>query len=173
MWTDERGNNVLDGGAPWYDTYECADGRYMAVGAIEPQFYAALLERLGLAGEKLPAQHDRNGWPELRRRFAEIFRTRSRDEWSAWFAGSDACTSPVLSFTESVSHPHQAARNARVAVDGVMQPTPAPRFRNAPSDTPRPPAARGAGGAEALRDWGFDAAAVARLKGLGLGYEGA
>ncbi len=143
----------------------------MAVGAIEARFYAALLERLGLAGEKLPAQHDRTGWPELRRRFGDVFRTRTRDEWAAWFAGSDACTSPVLTFTESLSHPHQTARNARVTVDGVAQPSPAPRFRNAPSDTPRAPAGRGAGGKAALKDWGFDEAGIARLNGLGLGYQ--
>ncbi len=170
-WNETRGNNVLDGGAPWYDTYACKDGRYMAVGAIEARFYAALLERLGLAGEKLPAQHDRAGWPELRRRFSEVFLTRTRDEWAAWFAGSDACTSPVLTFTESLTHPHQTARNARVTIDGVPQPSPAPRFRNAPSDTPRPPAGRGAGGGAALKDWGFDAAGIARLKSLGLGWQ--
>ncbi|RNF78218.1 CaiB/BaiF CoA transferase family protein [Streptomyces botrytidirepellens] len=127
-WSDERGTNVLDGGAPFYDTYVCADGRHVAVGAIEPQFYAQLLTGLGLRPEDLPAQRDRSGWPELRETFAAAFATRTRDEWAAVFAGTDACVSPVLTFAEAMAHPHAAGREAFVEIDGVVQPAPAPRF---------------------------------------------
>ena len=110
QWSDRRGENVLDSGAPWYDTYETRDGRFVAIGAIEPKFYAELLQRLGLSDETLPAQNDRPGWPALRARFAAVIRTRTRDDWSAAFAGSDACLAPVLSFAEAKEHPHNAAR---------------------------------------------------------------
>ena len=123
-----RGDNVLDSGAPWYDTYETRDGKYIAVGAIEPKFYAELLQRLGLAGEALPDQHDRAGWPALRERFAAVIRTRTRDEWSAAFDGSDACVAPVLTFPEALAHPHNVARRGHVSVGGIDQPAPAPRF---------------------------------------------
>lgn len=134
QWRDERGANLLDGAAPFYDTYACADGRYVAVGALEPKFYAALLAGLGLADEPLPDQHDRAGWPTLRARFAEVFATRSRDEWAEAFAGTDACVTPVLSFAEAPHHPHLATRGTVVRHDGVFQAAPAPRFggRSAP-----------------------------------------
>jgi alpha-methylacyl-CoA racemase len=169
-WTETRGENVLDSGAPWYDTYETQDGRYVAIGAIEPKFYAELLERLGLAGEKLPAQHDRAGWPELRQRFAAAFRSRTRDEWCAAFEGSDACFAPVLAFSEARRHPHAAARRDYVEVGGVPQPAPAPRFQRTPGSVRRPPPERGALGREALDDWGFSAAEIERLAVLGLGF---
>lgn len=127
-WSDERGTNLLDGGAPFYDTYACADGRYVAVGAIESRFYAQLLTGLELCAENLPAQHDRNGWPELRATFAAAFLKRTRDEWAALFAGTDACVTPVLTFAEAATHSHAARRGAFVEVDGVVQPAPAPRF---------------------------------------------
>ena len=127
-WIDERGANLLDGGAPFYDTYTCSDGRHVAVGAIEPQFYAALLAGLGLTDAGLPQQFDRERWPELTERFAEIFATRTRDEWAAAFADTDACVTPVLAFGEVAEHPHVAARRTIVEHDGVLQAAPAPRF---------------------------------------------
>ena len=131
-WTETRGDNALDSGAPWYDVYETSDGQFVAIGAIEPKFYAELLDRLGLASAALPAQHDRNGWPELRRRFAAAFRTQTRDEWCRVFEGSDACFAPVLTFAEARAHPHNVARGGYVAVGGVEQPAPAPRFSGTP-----------------------------------------
>ncbi|MFM1987145.1 MAG: hypothetical protein RJA99_102 [Pseudomonadota bacterium] len=164
-----RGVNALDGGAPWYDTYETRDGRHVAVGAIEPQFYALLLKGLGLEGGSLPAQHDRSGWPVLRARFAEVFRTRTRDEWAAVFEGVDACVAPVLDFTEARAHPHNVARGTFVEVAGLAQPAPAPRFSRTPGAIRGAPPERGQGGRAALADWGFDAGAVDALEALGLG----
>jgi alpha-methylacyl-CoA racemase len=169
-WHDERAVNVLDGGAPWYDTYETSDGRYFAVGAIEPKFYAELLERLGLAEEKLPPQHDRASWPAIRERFTRAFATKTRDEWQAIFADSDACAVPVLSFAEAADHPHAKARNSHTTVNGVPQPSPAPRFSRTPGAIKGPPPERGANGYAALVDWGFDDAQIERLRALGLGF---
>ncbi|GIE98898.1 CaiB/BaiF CoA transferase family protein [Paractinoplanes rishiriensis] len=140
LWAHPRGENTLDGGAPFYDTYRTKDLGFVAVGALEPAFYAALLDGLGLAGADLPAQYDRDGWPELRKRFTERFAERTRDEWAATFAGSDACVAPVLSPAEAPDHPHNRARAAFVEVDGAPQPAPAPRFGRTPPDVPRPAA---------------------------------
>lgn len=126
QWSDERGSNLLDGSAPFYDTYECADGKYVAVGAIEPQFYQELVDGLGL--EDLPAQWDRCAWPDLRARIARTFARCTRDEWSVHFAGRDACVSPVLTFDEATSYPHLVDRHTLADVHGVTQPRPAPRF---------------------------------------------
>jgi len=169
-WTEARGANALDSGAPWYDVYETADGRFVAIGAIEAKFYTELLDRLGLAGEGLPTQHDRNGWPELRRRFAAAFRSKSSDEWCRVFEESDACFAPVLTFSEARGHPHNLARSACVQVGGVEQPAPAPRFSRTPGGVRRPPPERGALGREALADWGFSRAEVDRLAALGVGF---
>jgi alpha-methylacyl-CoA racemase len=143
MWSDERGANLLDGHAPFYDTYPCADGRYVAVGALEPQFYAALLAGLQIDPARLPEQYDRAGWPTLRARFTAEFLSRGRDEWAEVFAGTDACVTPVLTFGEAATHPHLAARHTIVTDDtGVPQAAPAPRFsRTAPQlpPAPRPP----------------------------------
>jgi alpha-methylacyl-CoA racemase len=135
-WIDERGANLLDGHAPFYDTYTCADGRHVAVGALEPQFYTALLRGLGLQDEKLPQQYDRAGWPTLRAKFTEVFATRERDVWARQFAETDACVTPVLSFAEAARHPHLAARSTIVAPDGLRQAAPAPRFSRTPADVP-------------------------------------
>ena len=167
QWSEERGVNILDTGAPWYDVYETADGRHVAIGAIEDKFFAELVSRLGL--KHLPAQHDRSRWPEMRRRFADTFRTKTRDEWCKVFEGSDACFAPVLGWSEARSHPHSTARSAYVNVSNVEQPAPAPRFSRTAPGVQRPPPERGQGGAQALADWGFDAAAVKRLQSLGLG----
>jgi alpha-methylacyl-CoA racemase len=131
-WGAERGGNLLDGGAPFYDTYACADGEYVAVGALEPQFYAALLAGLDLDAAELPDQQDRSGWPVLRRAFTATFAARTRDEWAERFDGTDACVTPVLSFEEAAAHPHLAARDTYVRRDGVLQASPAPRFSRTP-----------------------------------------
>ena len=136
VWTDERGSNLLDGHAPFYDTYTCADGRYVAVGPLEPQFYAALLAELGIDPAELPAQYDRDGWPTLRTRFTEAFASRTRDEWAAVFDGTDACVTPVLAFGEVAAHPHIAARDTVIEVDGVAQAAPAPRFSRTTAELP-------------------------------------
>jgi alpha-methylacyl-CoA racemase len=151
LWDRPRGENMLDGGAPFYDTYRTADGGFVAVGALEPAFYAALLDGLGLSGAGLPAQYDRDGWPALRERLAARFAERTRDEWAATFAGADACVVPVLSPAEAADHPHNRAREAFVEVDGLRQPAPAPRFGRTPAPAPRPPAP--ATVAEILATW--------------------
>jgi alpha-methylacyl-CoA racemase len=138
QWPHPRGENLLDGGAPFYDTYRTADGGFMAVGAIEPPFYAALLAGLELAGAELPGQFDRAGWPQLRETFAARFAERTRAAWTAVFAGLDACVAPVLSPAEAPEHPHNRARRTFVEVDGVAQPAPAPRFGRTPAAEPRP-----------------------------------
>ncbi|MTD57542.1 CaiB/BaiF CoA transferase family protein [Amycolatopsis pithecellobii] len=143
-WSDERGTNLLDGGAPYYDTYTCADGRYIAVGCLEPQFYAAFLHGLGLDGEDLPAQYDRAGWPALRARFTAVIVGKTRDEWAAIFEGTDACVTPVLTFEEATVHPHLSARDTLVTLDGVTQAAPAPRFSRTPTAKPTPPPLPGA-----------------------------
>jgi alpha-methylacyl-CoA racemase len=166
-WQDRRGSNMLDGGAPWYDTYETADGGYVAVGAIEPQFYAALLDGLGLARADLPSQLDPAGWPELRRRFAEAFATRSRDEWAEVFAGTDACVAPVLGLAEAPQHPHAVARNAFIEVGGITQPAPAPRFDRSATGHPAPPPRPGAHTDRVLADLGLSADEVQDLRASG------
>lgn len=152
MWTDARGTNLLDGGAPYYDTYECADGRYVAVGAIEPQFYAAMLAGLGLDGADLPGQNDVSRWPELRAVLTEKFASQDRDHWAKVFADSDACVTPILAFGEVLTEPHITERNTFYEVDGGLQPLPAPRFSRTAPETPRPAAP--VDDAEAvLKDW--------------------
>ena len=170
-WSDARGVNVLDSGAPWYDTYATSDGKHFAIGAIEPKFYFELLQRLGLAGETLPAQHDRDGWPVLRERFAHAFAQRTRAQWERIFADADACAFPVLTFAEAAAHPHARARAAHVDIGGITQPAPAPRLSRTPATIRRGPPERGAGGAAALRDWGFDDGEIARLRALGTGFD--
>jgi alpha-methylacyl-CoA racemase len=141
IWTDAPESNLLDGSAPFYDTYTCADGRHMAVGAIEPQFYAALLDGLGIDAADLPQQFDQASWPALKARFTEVFATKSRDEWTEIFADTDACTTPVLAFGEVPAHPHIAARSTIVSPDGVPQAAPAPRFSRTATRVPPQPTA--------------------------------
>ncbi len=169
-WREVRQANLLDGGAPWYDSYRTRDGKFMSIGPVEGRFYAELLDKLGLAGKDLPEQYDRRGWPTLRKHFEEVFLTRSRDEWCAVFEGSDACVAPVLGFSEAPDHPQHRARGSFIEVAGVVQPGPAPRFLGTPSEVVRPAPQRGQHGGAALRDWGFDDADVARLQALGLGF---
>jgi alpha-methylacyl-CoA racemase len=167
-WQDERGVNLLDGGAPFYDTYETADGGYVGVGALEPQFYAALLDGLGLADAGLPAQHDRAGWPELRSRFAAAFGSRSRDEWEQVFAGTDACVAPVLGLGEAAGHPHAQARSAFTDVGGVIQPAPAPRFGRSVTQPPTAPPRPGADTDTVLAGLGLSGEEIAGLRAGGV-----
>jgi alpha-methylacyl-CoA racemase len=155
LWQDRRGVNLIDTGAPFYDVYETADGRHMAVGALEPQFYAEFL-RLLEPGPDLPDRMELDRWPELRERFAARFRTKTMAEWTAIFDGTDACVAPVLSFTEAPEHPQLAARNTFVTADGVVQPAPAPRFSRTHAQVGSPPAAPGADTRAALTAWGID-----------------
>lgn len=152
-WNDHRGANLLDGGAPYYDTYTCADGRHIAVGCLEPQFYAAFLNGLGLDGEDLPVQSDRAGWPTLRARFTAVIVSKTRDEWAEIFAGTDACVTPVLAFDEVTRHPHIAARESIITLDGVPQAAPAPRFSRTPTTKPRSPRPAGADTDAVLEQW--------------------
>ncbi len=166
-WIDERGANILDTGAPFGEIYETKDGKHVSVLALEPKFYAELVSRMGLDASTLPSQHDRGAWPEMKRRFAETFRTKTRDEWCAILEGTDACFAPVLSLREAPHHPHNVARKTFVEIDGIPQPAPAPRFSRTPSAIQGPPAAAGQHTDAALRDWGFSADDVARLRAAG------
>jgi alpha-methylacyl-CoA racemase len=166
-WTEERGVNILDSGAPWYDCYETKDGKHIAIGAIEAKFYEELVARLGLEG--LPPQNERKQWPQMRAAFSRTFKQKTRDEWCQVFEGADACFAPVLSFSEARKHPHNTARASHVKVAGVEQPAPAPRYSATPATVRREPPERGAGGREALSDWGFSEAQIKRLAGAGLG----
>jgi alpha-methylacyl-CoA racemase len=161
-WNTARGTNMLDGGSPFYDTYRCADGRYVAIGAIEPQFYATLRERCGLTDPAFDAQMDRAAWPVLKTKLAELFATRTRGAWCELLEGSDACFAPVLDWDEAPRHPHNVARGTFVTVDGVVQPAPAPRFSRTGNVTPQsctdlPPAS------QVLGAWGVDREAMQRL----------
>ena len=160
-WKDERGVNILDTGAPWYGVYETKDGKWVSIGSIEKRFYADLLERLGIAGEDLPKQYDRAQWPRLAQRYAEVFKTRTRDEWCAVFADSDACFAPVLGMTEVGDHPHNAARATFVEVDGVVQPAPGPRFSRTPPAIAGAPKAGGTDSEAVLEAAGYSASEIA------------
>lgn len=166
-WKDERFSNMLDGGAHFYDCYETKDGKYVSIGSIEPQFYAILLDKLGLAGEDLPKQMDRSAWPKLKERFTALFKTRTRDEWCRIMEGTDICFAPVLSLTEAPDHPHMKARGTFVEVEGVRQPGPAPRFSRTQAAIERPPAHPGEHTDEALADWGFATDEIAKLRESG------
>ncbi len=170
QWGETRGANVLDSGAPWYDTYETSDGKHVAVGAIEPKFFAELIARLGLDASLLAEQNDRAAWPRLRAQLIARFKEGTRDQWVAAFEGSDACLAPVLTFAESRAHPHVVARSGSVSLGGVDQPAPAPRFARTPGAARTPPPERGHGGADALRDWGFTSSDIDALSALGVGF---
>lgn len=152
-WNDRRGENMLDGGQPWYDTYETADGGYMAVGALEPKFYAELVALLGLP-EDVARRDDPSTWPQLRAAIAEAFAARTRAEWTEVFDGTDACVAPVLSLNEAASHPHLQARQTFIEVGGVTQPAPAPRFSRTANAFPEAPVEPGADTSEVLEKWG-------------------
>jgi alpha-methylacyl-CoA racemase len=166
-WTPERGKNLLDGAAPFYGVYRTSDGGHMSVAAVEGKFYRELLERLGLAGETLPKQHDRRHWPELRARFAQIFAARTRDDWTAVFAGTDACVAPVLDLDEALNDPSAIARGVFSSLDGVVQPAPAPRFSRTPGALRSTAPSSGQGGADALLEWGLSSSDLAGLIAAG------
>lgn len=174
IWSDERGTNMLDTAAHFYDTYECADGEYVSIGSIEPQFYLQLLEHTGLAkvyedkGEELPHQMDKARWPELKGHLTEIFLTRTRDEWCSIMEGTDICFAPVLRMDEAARHPHNVERGTFVEVAGITQPAPAPRFGRTVAEIQRPPAHTGQHTDEILAEWlGADSSRIAELRGSG------
>lgn len=174
IWSDERGTNMLDTAAHFYDTYECADGEFVSIGSIEPQFYLQLLEHTGLAkvyeerGEELPHQMDKARWPELKQALTDIFLTRTRDEWCQVMEGTDICFAPVLSMEEAARHPHNVQRSTFVEVAGITQPAPAPRFERTSAEIQRPPAHTGQHTDEVLAEWlGADAERIAELRGRG------
>ena len=166
QWTQDRGSNVLDGGAHFYDTYRCRDGKYIAIGPIEPQFYALFLEKTGITDPEFKLQWDQARWPTLKERLRAILLEKTRDEWCGLMEGSDACVTPVLDMDEARQHPHNLSRNTFIEVDGVIQPAPAPRFSRTAPDRPTPPTARGVA-ADILHEWGFGSEAIAQLEGCG------
>lgn len=166
FWSEERGVNILDTGAPFYEVYETSDHRYVAVGAIEAKFYDELLKGLGLADARLPAQMDRARWTEVKERFARVFATRTRDEWTEVFEGLDACVTPVLSPREAAAHRYNTSRDV-FELDGAVQPRPAPRFSTSPATIRQPPRAAGSGTKAGLARWGLDDARVASLREAG------
>jgi alpha-methylacyl-CoA racemase len=168
IWNDQRGTNLLDTGAHFYDTYETADGKYVAIGSIEPQFYAELLRLTDLGDDgDFAAQMDRSRWPELKERIAEVFRTKSRDEWCQIMEGTDVCFAPVLSMSEAPKHPHNVERGTFVEVSGITQPAPAPRFSRTAAEIQRPPAHAGQHTDEILAEAGLDAPRIAALREAG------
>ena len=167
MWKDERRENLLDGGAHFYDTYQCSDGGWISIGSIEPQFYALLLEKTGITDPQFKNQMSRDEWPELGAKLAAVIRTKSRAEWCELMAGTDVCFAPVLTLEEAPHHAHNAARQTFVTIEGVVQPAPAPRFSATPGVVQGPPPAIGAHSETALADWGFAAADISRLKEVG------
>jgi alpha-methylacyl-CoA racemase len=161
---NERGRNMIDSGSHFYDAYETADGKYVSIGSFEPQFYAELIQRLGLADEEMPEQRDQASWPAQKERFAKIFKSKTRDEWCEILEGTDVCFAPVLSIAEAREHPHNRARGTFVEVGGVAQPRPTPRFSRTEAEIQRPPARLGEHTDQALRDWGVSEAKLSELK---------
>ncbi len=165
---DARGENLLDTGAHFYDTYECADGEYVSIGSIESQFYAELLKHTGLEGEELPHQMDKTQWGAMKERLGAVFLSKTRDEWCSIMEGTDVCFAPVLRMSEAARHPHNVHRGTFLELDGIVQPAPAPRFSKTPGEVQRPPAHAGQHTDEVLADWlGADADRVAKLRATG------
>lgn len=165
--SNQRGENVLDGGAHFYNTYACADGKYVSVGAIEPQFYALLLRHCGIDDAAFQAQNDPNGWPMLKYRLADVFKTKTREEWCTLMEGTDVCFAPVLDWDEAPQHPHNRSRGTFIEIAGVTQPAPAPRFSRTSPATPSAPVPPGIDGADILRDWGCDHSTIEFLREKG------
>jgi alpha-methylacyl-CoA racemase len=167
-WHDPPGTNFCDGGAPYYDSYETSDGRFVAVAPIEPQFYAIMVDGLGLSLDTLPDRDDPANWAELKSLFAGIFRSRTRAEWSDLFDGTDACVTPVLSFSEAVAHPHNVERETYTTAFGVTQPAPAPRFSGSPGSISGPPPLPGSNSLSVLSDWGMSDTDIDALLAAGV-----
>jgi len=163
MWSEVRGTNLLDTGAHFYEVYECADGKYVSLGSIEPQFYAELVKLAGLDAAQFP-QLDRPHWPDLKRRLGEVFKQKTRAEWCRIMEGSDVCFAPVLAMSEAPAHPHNVARRTFIELEGVTQPAPAPRFSRTPPEVARPPARAGEHGDQVLASYGFGADEIRRLR---------
>lgn len=166
-WNGERGTNVLDGGAYFYGTYECADGEWICIGSLEPKFHAALLTMVGLTTDDVPDQMDRTRWAEHRDRLTGIFRTKTRAEWCELLEGSDVCFAPVLSLDDAPVHPHLRARETFIEIDGVTQPAPTPRFSRTPGAVQRPAAEPGEHTDDVLADWGWTPNEIAELRQAG------
>jgi alpha-methylacyl-CoA racemase len=163
-WNLERGTNLLDTGAPFYETYECRDGKYISVGSIEPQFYNLLIKLTGMEGEKLPDQMDRVAWPALKDRMAKVFKSKTREEWCEVMEGTDVCFAPVLSMAEAPEHSHLKHRGTFIEVADITQPAPAPRFSRTAPEVSRPPSRPGQHTDEALGDWGFTGEEIVELR---------
>ncbi|MFZ6678504.1 CaiB/BaiF CoA transferase family protein [Undibacterium sp. Tian12W] len=163
-WSDQRGANMLDGGAHFYDTYTCADGKFISIGAIEPQFYALLLERAAITDPAFNAQMDGQKWPELKEKCTALFKTKTRQQWCELMEGTDICFAPVLDMAEAPEHPHNQARANFTDIEGIVQPAPAPRFSRTAPEISMPPAAPGQHSAEILHDWGMSEESIAALK---------
>ena len=164
LWKEQRGSNILDGGAHFVNTYRTTDDQYVVVAPIEGRFYSELLDRLEISDPDLrKQQHNQDRWPEFADKLQDIFLTRTRDEWCEIFDGSDACFAPVLGLTEATQHPHAQARDAYASVDGVIQPAPAPRFSRTPAEIQSPPPEAGQHTEEILRDWGYSGERIAEL----------
>jgi alpha-methylacyl-CoA racemase len=166
-WSTRREDNILDGAAPFYGTYECADGKWLSVGSIEPQFFDLLIEKLDMTKADFGGQWDKPRWPEQRQALAQAFRAKSRDAWCALMEGSDICFAPILDMAEAIKHPHNAARETFVERDGVQQPAPAPRFSRTPPELGMPAPAPGANTRDGLSDWGFSVAELDALAAEG------
>ncbi len=164
FWSEERGTNMFDSGAPFYDSYETADNKYISVGAVESQFYAQLLEGIGLQHEILPEQMDRSQWPRLKVRFGEIFKTKTRDQWCEIFADKDACVTPVLTMSEVHQHPQIQARQTLIDIEGLSQPAPAPRFSRTQTQMRQPPAKIGQHTDELLTELGYSQEEIESLR---------
>jgi alpha-methylacyl-CoA racemase len=164
LWTDQRGANLLDGGAHFYGTFRCADGKYVAIGPLEPRFYEQLLRACGITDPLFDDAMDSSRWAELRRRLAQIFETRTREQWCSLLEGTDACLAPVLDMGEAPTHVHNIARHMFIDIDGVTQPAPAPRFDRTPTGMPAGPSGLGDDSDEILRDWDFCAAEIDALR---------
>ena len=164
FWVDERGANMLDGAAHFYDTYETADGKYVSIGSIEPQFYALLLKHTGIDDPDFQNQHDQSKWPAFKARLTEVFKTKTRDEWCRIMEGTDVCFAPVLSLDEAKDHPQSQTRNTFIEVGGVLQPAPAPRFSRTKPETPNPPPKVGGDTEAVLADFGFSPDELEALK---------
>jgi alpha-methylacyl-CoA racemase len=164
FWTDKRGSNVIDGGSHFYNAYQCADGQWISIGPVEPQFYDLLLQKLEIDNPLFKQKRDKDSWPILKAQLTATFKSKTRAEWCALLDGTDVCFAPVLTMEEAPKHPHNIARGTFVEIDGVVQPGPAPRFSLTPGQIQRPPAAVGAHSNEVLADWGFSAAELTELR---------